>query len=158
GPWKRRWRPPALSSSVVKPRPCTTVSSEERDQPSFGPIALGADPSSPGSSARPATGPVIRRNEMQQQSHHPLSASFCRAALFLGVLLVGLAAPPPAAANHIGGPDLDMTRRQWVGQGYLRYVNTGEERTGWTDVRHPALDGTVDNLRGFDWSDNQVIV
>lgn len=47
-------------------------------------------------------------------------------------------------------------------EGYLSYHHVykpyGEERTGWTDVRHPALDGTVDNKRGYDWSDNQVRV
>jgi len=45
-------------------------------------------------------------------------------------------------------------------EGYLSFHFTyqpyGEERTGWTDVRHPALDGTPDPVYGFDRSDFNV--
>jgi hypothetical protein len=49
-------------------------------------------------------------------------------------------------------------------QGYLAFVKTspplplGDERTGWTDARHPAFDNTRDNIRGFDFSDFSVRV
>ncbi|AVQ73505.1 hypothetical protein B5D77_21285 [Microcystis sp. MC19] len=54
-------------------------------------------------------------------------------------------------------------RTPMIKEGYLSFRHSGptfngEERTGWTDVRHPALDGTVDNVRGYDWSDNLVRV
>ena len=55
-------------------------------------------------------------------------------------------------------------RNTLINEGYLSFRHygptlfNGEERTGWTDVRHPVMDGTTDTARGFDWSDNQVAV
>lgn len=74
-----------------------------------------------------------------------------------------------AASGQLISTNLDLagTRSAWQlgpNQGYLSFVKTdpprplGEERTGWTDARHPAFDATRDNLRGFDFSDFSVRV
>jgi hypothetical protein len=69
-------------------------------------------------------------------------------------------------ANHVpAGLDVPGLRpNMGPGEGYLAFIKTtpplplGEERTGWTDARHPAFDGTRDNTRGFDFSDFSVRV
>ena len=64
--------------------------------------------------------------------------------------------------------DINIIRPDLPGmEGYLNFRTTlgapnpyggGEERTGWTDRRHPALNGTADNARGYDRSDHMVNV
>lgn len=80
--------------------------------------------------------------------------------VFWGTLLV-LLAPGLVAASHIHNAlDVDFLRPRMRNEGYLSFstLTHGEERTGWTDIRHPALDGTVDRQRGYDYSDHQVVV
>lgn len=88
---------------------------------------------------------------------------FMAAKVIAALMLVTVA--PAALATHIP-TNLDVHGlRTSLGskEGYLSFrhagpVFNGEERTGWTDIRHPVLDGTTDNKRGYDWSDNQVSV
>jgi hypothetical protein len=88
------------------------------------------------------------------------------AAIFGGMLCLIIA--EAAYATHIPtGTDRSFLRPPMPLEGYLHFDHSaatglpdggGEERTGWTDIRHPALDGTLDTRRGYDWSDNQVVV
>lgn len=72
--------------------------------------------------------------------------------------------PLAASADHMGvGRARDVLRVAMQDQGYLSFRHAapkynGDERTGWTDIRHPVLDGTTDGTRGYDWSDFQVRV
>jgi hypothetical protein len=82
--------------------------------------------------------------------------------------------PPVAHADHIStGKDVARLRPMMDMEGFLNFVHPGgEERTGWTDVRHAANDGStfvdprtgtalntlIDNNLGYDWSDNTVKV
>ena len=74
---------------------------------------------------------------------------------------------PIANAGHISTAlDVDALRTALASQGYLAFaVNTlqnpvGSERTGWTDIRHPANDGTNVNTTnasiGYDRSDRWI--
>jgi hypothetical protein len=83
------------------------------------------------------------------------------------VLLIFVSTLLPAAAYAI--PIYDTSKdiaglrgRISKNEGYLTYHYVtkpyGEERTGWTDVRHPALDGTTNTSSGFDRSDFSVNV
>jgi hypothetical protein len=72
------------------------------------------------------------------------------------------------ATNITDAFDIPHRRNDMGGfEGYLNFVTTpmipnpyggGEERTGWTDRRHPALNGNPDNSMGFDRSDHMVNV
>ncbi len=84
---------------------------------------------------------------------------------YVAVTAALVAIAPTVSASHISlGLDVPGLRTSLgLDEGYLSFrhagpVFNGEERTGWTDIRHPALDGTVDRVRGFDWSDKQVTV
>lgn len=83
----------------------------------------------------------------------------------------GLATGTPSASAAILSYNLDIVNvRNELGEdeGYLSYRHAGptfngEERTGWTDIRHPANDGTnftnlVDTNLGYDRSDFSVRV
>jgi hypothetical protein len=67
-------------------------------------------------------------------------------------------------ADHIRLPATGTLRTALPKEGYLSFQKgtNGEERTGWTDVRHPSLVGQDrrlnDPLRGFDRSDHFVQV
>lgn len=68
-----------------------------------------------------------------------------------------------AFAGHISSIlDVPGLRTSLPDQGYLSFhfafSPNGEERTGWTDIRHPALHGTPDSVHGFDRSDFNVNV
>ncbi len=69
--------------------------------------------------------------------------------VWLGVAVLTMAAPS-LWALHITTPGVDMTRTALEGEGYLRFApdpgsrRTGDEWSGWIDVRHPALNGPRD--------------
>jgi len=68
----------------------------------------------------------------------------------------------PASAHHIP-VSLDVNElRTSLGtdEGYLsfHFSAEGEERTGWTDIRHPSLAGANDTFFGFDRSDCNVSI
>jgi len=79
------------------------------------------------------------------------------------LLLLGMVSTV-ARAGHI---DVSLDRaglrtKIATNEGYLNYPAgnnpRGEERTGWTDIRHPALRGIPDEKKGFDRSDHRVDV
>lgn len=91
----------------------------------------------------------------------------CADALLLALLCL----PAVAAAAPIGiHLDRAMLRPAMPQEGYLHFIDGGEERTGWTDVRNPAFydgsdraSGAVNATRdprgiGYDRSDFQVSV
>ncbi|MCC5640413.1 PEP-CTERM sorting domain-containing protein [Nostoc sp. CHAB 5844] len=84
-------------------------------------------------------------------------------------LLVGVIAPfvmPESAKAAQISRSLDIPGLRGAlapNEGYLSFrhfspIFNGEERTGWTDIRHPVLDGTVNTTLGYDWSDFRVNV
>ncbi len=82
---------------------------------------------------------------------------------FLASVIVPFVAPAPAKAVHIARSlDIPGVRGAIApNEGYLSYhlfSPFGEERTGWTDIRHPAMDGTIDKTLGYDRSDFSVSV
>jgi hypothetical protein len=90
--------------------------------------------------------------------------SLCRVVMLLAGVVLFLSQPLPVHATHITLAGRDILRPPMLNEGYLSFHHAGpttfngDERTGWTDIRHPALDRTVDNRRGYDWSDFQVTV
>lgn len=85
------------------------------------------------------------------------------------VAACGLVCSVSAHADHITKAlDVAILRPDLPGvEGYLNFKTTpgpsnpyggGEERTGWTDRRHPALNGPADNSMGYDRSDHMVNV
>lgn len=89
-------------------------------------------------------------------------------------LLVTLLLPATVNATHVStATDVARLRTTMSMEGFLNFVRPGgEERTGWTDIRHPGNDGTsfrdpatgtrlntlVDRGLGYDRSDNTVKV
>ena len=99
------------------------------------------------------------RSKLSMNSQHKK----CLGWGFLASVIVPFVAPAPAKAVHIARSlDIPGVRGAIApNEGYLSYhlfSPFAEERTGWTDIRHPALDGKRDIMRGYDWSDNQVSV
>jgi hypothetical protein len=99
-------------------------------------------------------------------SRHNLIGSGLRTLLFSCTLFCsanGFAAVLVPAALDVAG-----TRPTMLGEGLLTHVanpyaqnanaplRTGDEFTGWIDVRHPALSGPGDTILGFDRYDRQL--
>jgi hypothetical protein len=86
--------------------------------------------------------------------------------LFLAALVASFGAPTVARATHLSLGDVDDFRDRLVSEGYLRFGafgTPGEERSGWTDIRHPAHVANTplaitDTRLGFDRSDRYVQV
>ena len=87
--------------------------------------------------------------------------------MFLAAVVVHFSQPFPANATHIPtSTDINILRPPMPTEGYLNFQHPGsiqgEERTGWTDVRHPAqatLAGQAagrDTMIGYDRSDHFV--
>ena len=99
--------------------------------------------------------------------------TFWRMAGFTAIILLVSSAPVLGGTVIPSGKDVDGTRTKFNNdEGYLSfhfvYEPFGEERTGWTDIRHPAyFDGgaanpftikTTDTKLGYDRSDHMVMV
>lgn len=86
----------------------------------------------------------------------------CKMVMFLAGVVLWLSPPLPVHATHIGlALDRNFLRSDFrlPQEGYLRFRHVserlspnGEERTGWTEVRHPANDGTRNARLGYDRS------
>jgi hypothetical protein len=86
---------------------------------------------------------------------------------FAAVVLAYVATGSVAHGSHITSlRDVNGFRDRLVREGYLDFGTfriPGEERTGWTDIRHPAYEANTnlaitDRKLGFDRSDHQVKV
>ncbi|MCS6860096.1 MAG: PEP-CTERM sorting domain-containing protein [Abditibacteriales bacterium] len=86
----------------------------------------------------------------------------CKVVMFLTGAVCLLSQSPSAHATHI---PLNLDRNFLRGdfrlpqEGYLKFRHVserlspnGEERTGWTDIRHPVNDGTTNTRLGYDRS------
>lgn len=95
----------------------------------------------------------------------PVPTQRLRSAFTLAIFTIAAQFSANAIAGHI--PLSFDVNQLWSplnprGVGYLSYHGPtalpGEERSGWTDIRHPALDGTTNTVSGYDRSDFRVNV